>query len=100
MHDGAVFVSDEEAGADGYGRELIEEVVEEDFFEGVSAQFCEGVYLGYEVLVFELVFGVPLNAVVEAFGDGQKIDELHEARERFMKIFYDWSPSHFWGVVE
>lgn len=55
------------------GRELIEEVEEHYLLERDVQQLGNGVNLGHIVLILELVFGVPLHAIVKAFGNGQQL---------------------------
>ena len=56
--------------------EFIHEIEEEQFIEGESTQLGNRFYFPHEILVDEFVLGVPLDAVVEAFGDGEDVEEL------------------------
>jgi hypothetical protein len=70
VHNSTFLVTHEEASTGGDSRELVHEVVEEDFLEGVATQFGQSVYLGYEVLVFEFGAGVQLDTIIKGLGDG------------------------------
>lgn len=77
MHNNSIRVPDQEAGAGSKGGEFIGEVVEEDFFKGITTEFGEGINLCHEILMLELIFSVPLYSVVETFRNWQEINELH-----------------------
>lgn len=100
MHHSSIGVSDEETGADGDGRKFVEKVVEEDFFKRVACQFRQGVYLGHEVLIFELISCEPLHSIVESFGDRENVNEFHKSCEGFLEISYNRGPPDFGRIIE
>jgi hypothetical protein len=65
MHDLTFRCSDEDSSASFEGGELIHKVEEEQFVEGQFAECGQSINFFHEILMFELVFGVPFNPIVE-----------------------------------
>lgn len=61
---------------------------------------CEGINFCDKVFVFELGFGPEFYSIVEGFGYGEEVDELHEAVEGLNEVADDGCPSDQRGVVE
>lgn len=100
MHYLAVFTAHQEAGAGRHSGELVHEVEEEDLLEGVTTQFGQGIDLAHEVLVLEFVLGVPLDTVVEALGDGEEVQVLHETGDWLFEVNHEGRPADLRGVIE
>ena len=100
MHDSVILAAQQEPGAGRECQKIVNEVVEEDFLEGIPAQLGQCVQLGHDIFVCELSAGVDLDSVVEGLGHGQQVDEFHEAGERVHEVADDGRPAHCRGVVE
>ena len=86
MHDGVILAAQQEPGAGRECQKIVNEVVEEDFLEGIPAQLGQCVQLGHDIFVCELSAGVDLDSVVKGLGRGQQVDEFHEAGERVHEV--------------
>lgn len=93
MDDLALRSTNQQASASGKGRVLIHEVEEEDLFEGQLAQLGHCINFLHEILVDKLILSVPLHAIVEALGDGQKFYELEEAVQGMVEGADDGLPA-------
>ena len=60
----------------------------------------ECINLRDKILVFELIFGIPLDTIVEAFRNWEEVEILHESADRFLVISPDWLPSFERRVIE
>lgn len=100
MHHLSILSAYQETSAGRHSRELVHEVKEEDFFEGIATQLGKGIDLGHKVLILEFVLGVPLDTIVEALGDGEEIQVFHEAGDWFMEVDNEWSPANLGRVIE
>ena len=62
-------------------------------------ELCDSINFSNEILVFVLIFGEPFDAIEEAFGDREQVDELKEAVEWAVEISNDGCPSDQRGVI-
>jgi hypothetical protein len=80
MYDDSFRILNQYTRAGFEGWEFIHEIEEEQFIEWESTQLGNRINFPHEILVDEFVLGVPLDAVVEAFGDGEDVEELDHSR--------------------
>lgn len=83
----AFFCSHDDSSAGFNCWVFIHEVEKEYFLEGVTWDCCDGLCFCDEILVFELVFSVPLYVFEEGFGEGNEIEEIHEFFKRLGVVF-------------
>ena len=54
---------------------------------------CEGIDFLYKLFVFELIFSVVLDTIVEGFGDGEEVEILDEPVDGLFVVVVDGLPS-------
>lgn len=68
--------------------------------EWLTREFGDGIDLCHEILVFELMFSVPLYVFEEGFGEWHVGEhEVHELFDCLFVVFDQGSPSHQRWVV-
>lgn len=48
----------------------------------------------------EFVLSVPFDAIIEAFGNGEDIEELYHSAKHWLVVADDWRPAKLRGIVE
>ncbi len=99
MNDCSLRILNQYTGAGFESWELIHEIKKEQFIEWQSTQFSNGIYFSHEILMDEFVLSVPLDTIVEAFGDGEDVEELDHSGEYWLVVTDNWSPAALGRVV-
>ena len=99
MHHHSLTVTHQKTSADRHSRKLVEEVKEKHLIEWELQQLGQSIYLGHQVLVFELISSIPLHSFVETLGNRQQLHELFEPLDGFSVVLGDLGPSLLGRIV-
>ena len=100
MNDLSLVSSHQDSTTSFKSGKLIHEVEEKHSFEWLACKFRDRVYLGNEILIFELMLSVPLDLSEESFRKRQVAKHIvHKLFDLFLVVIDDWSPSYHRCII-
>jgi len=79
MEDFSFLISNKYSTASFKGREFIHKIQEKESFEWKTTYLCNSCNFSNKILIFELIFCIPLNSIKKSFRDWEHIKEIDKS---------------------